>query len=137
MKRIPSILLVFSLIFCPVYVMAQDDASPSEPEEVKQDADTDTPFSAEALVSYTAAVAEASKLASCEETRKAIKAIPSDLRRHAAQILLIPEVYNLDQDVLNEIRGYVRVAASQKTRCPVVVDAYRDLAAEAAAQDKK
>lgn len=136
MKRIPSILLVFSLIFCPVYGLAQDDASSSAPEE-KPLADSDGPFSAEALVSYTAAVAEASKLASCEETRKAIKAISSDLRRHAAQILLIPEVYDLNPDVLNEIRGFVRIAASQKTRCPVVVDAYRDLAAEAAAQDKK
>ena len=137
MKRIPSILLGFSLIFCPVYVMAQEDASSSEPVEQKPLTDTDAPFSAQALVSYTAAVAEASKLPSCEETRKAIKAIPSDLRRHAALILLIPEVYDLNSDVLNEIRGFVRVAASQKTRCPVVVDAYRDLAADAASQDKK
>lgn len=136
MKRIPWILLMIGLVVCPVCVMAQDEASSDIPEDDVQVADTDGPFSAEDLVAYTASVAEASKLASCEETRKAIRGISSDLRRRAAQILLIPEVYDLNPSVLNEIRGYVRVAAARKAKCPVIVEAYRELAAEAASQEK-
>ena len=129
MKRMISIFLLVCLLLWPVCVMAQQ-----ETKDPLAEAEPVIPLSAEALVAYTSAVAEASKLSSCLEVRNAIEAIPEDIRHHAATILFVPEKYDLGAETLHEIRGYVRVAASKKGRCPVVVEAFRALAADVARQ---
>lgn len=129
MKRMISIFLLVCLLLWPVCVMAQQEAG-----DATAGSDPGIPLSAEALVTYVSAVAEASKLPSCLEVRNAIDAIPEDIRHHAATILFVPEKYDLGAETLHEIRRYVRVAASNKGRCPAVVEAFRALAADIARQ---
>ncbi|MBQ1266787.1 MAG: hypothetical protein IIY06_08485 [Proteobacteria bacterium] len=136
MKHLLSPLVILTLCLWSCLLWAQEEEKVGEPSVVTTLSEPEGLLSAAALVDYTEMIAEAvSKQPTCEATRRAINMIPEGIRQEAARILMFPEQYDLKKETYAVIRGYVRTAAASKSKCPAIVEAYRELAVAAARLD--